>query len=84
MQIEIIKPSIICPMGNFATSYVLKRYGMAEKIQGISKLHGKVIHVDNLFDKIDIIPLYHPAVATYNPYMKEILLKDIKVLEGYT
>jgi len=82
-QIEAIKPKVICPMGNFAVGFVMKKFGAADTIQGISKLHGKVFHIRNLFDDIIVIPLYHPAVATYNPYMKEILQKDIKVLEKY-
>jgi len=30
-----------------------------------------------------IIPLYHPAVATYNPNMKEILKEDFKILQKF-
>jgi len=27
---------------------------------------------------VDIIPLYHPAAAVYNPNMKPILIEDFK------
>lgn len=30
-----------------------------------------------------IIPFCHPAVATYNPNMKGILIKDFKILERF-
>ncbi len=77
-QIEIIKPEMICALGNFSTAYILEKYGLKAEIQGISKIHGKVFEID---EKLKIIPLYHPAVATYNAGMKEILKKDFKVLK---
>lgn len=80
-QIDLIKPKIICPLGNFATSFVLKKFGLDSKIEGISKIHGKVFKATNLFGTTIIIPFYHPAVATYNPYMIKALLEDMKVLK---
>ncbi len=76
-QIEIIKPKVICSLGNYSTGYIMRKYSLEDKIQGISKIHGKILAADNL----KIIPLYHPAVATYNPNMKEILKKDFKILK---
>ena len=78
-QIEIIKPKIICSLGNFSTAFILEKYGLKSQIQGISKIHGKVFEVKNL----KIIPLYHPAAATYNPNMKEILKKDFQILRNF-
>ena len=80
-QIEIIKPKIICSLGNHATSYVFKKFGLNDKLSGISKLHGQVFEVSTLFGKIKIIPLYHPAVATYNANMLNTLKEDFKVLK---
>ena len=82
-QIEIIKPKIICTLGNYSTTFIFQKYGLEDKLQGISKIHGKIFEVENLFQKIKIIPFYHPAVATYNPNMKEILKRDFKVLEKF-
>jgi DNA polymerase len=82
MQIDIIKPKIICPLGNFACEAVLKRYSIVPEVKGISRLHGRIFKVNSIFGIITIIPLYHPAVATYNIEMKTILLKDIKVLKN--
>lgn len=76
-QIKIIKPEVICTLGNYATKHILTKYGLEEKIQGISKIHGMVFSVD----KIKIIPLYHPAVAVYNANMKSELKKDFNVLK---
>jgi len=77
-QIDIIKPKVICCLGNFATDYILKKFDLKDKIQGISKIHGNVFNVSTLNGQIKIIPLYHPAVATYNPNMLNILKKDFE------
>lgn len=82
-QIEIIKPKIICTLGNYSTAFIFKKYGLKNQIQGISKIHGKVFSSKTLFGSVKIIPLYHPAVATYNPNMKEILKRDFKILERF-
>ncbi len=82
-QIEIIKPEVICTLGNYSTAFIMEKHGLKNQIQGISKIHGKVFEVKNLFQKMKIIPLYHPAVATYNINMKEILKKDFKILEKF-
>ncbi len=97
-QIEIIKPEVICPLGRFAMKFLMEKFRLKEQIQGISKIHGKVFEPQltaedvqsSLFEQkrreikeVKIIPLYHPAVATYNSNMKEILKKDFKILEKF-
>ena len=77
-QITAIKPKVIGTLGNFATSYILQKFGLqAEKI---GKIHGKTFHIKNLLFESRIVPLYHPAAATYNPNMKSILLDDFKTI----
>lgn len=78
-QIEIINPKIIATLGNFSTKYILEKYGL--KSERIGKTHGKVFHVANLLGKTKIIPLYHPAAATYNPNMKNVLAEDFKKIK---
>ena len=78
-QIEIIKPEALCTLGNYSTGFIMKKYGLEDKIQGISRIHGKVFSTNSL----KIIPLYHPAVATYNANMKETLKQDFKVLKMF-
>ena len=80
-QIDIIKPKTICCLGNFATDYTLKKFGLKDEIQGISKIHGKIFNALTLAGVIKIIPLYHPAVATYNINMLKILKEDFKILK---
>lgn len=82
-QIKIIEPEVICTLGNYSTAYIFEKYGLKDQIQGISKIHGKIFEVKSLFQNIKIIPLYHPAVATYNPNMKEILKKDFQILKDF-
>jgi len=76
-QINLIDPKIICCLGNFATGYILRKYGFEDEVQGISKIRGKVFNAK----KRKIIPLYHPAVALYNINMKGILTEDFKTIE---
>ncbi len=82
-QIEIIKPEVICSLGRFSMKFLMEKFGLKNAIQPISKIHGKVFEVNSLFQNIKIIPLYHPAVVTYNSNMKEILKKDFQVLEKF-
>ncbi len=79
-QIDMIKPKIICCLGNFATAHIFKKFNLSDKIQGISKIHGQVFSINTLFGPVKIIPLYHPAVATYNINMLDALKKDFAAL----
>jgi DNA polymerase len=80
-QIEIINPKIICTLGNFSTSYILERFNLKDKIQGISKIHGQIFNLSTLLGIIKIVPLYHPAVAAYNANMKDVLKQDFLILK---
>lgn len=101
-QIEIIKPEVICTLGNYSTAFILEKYGLKDKIDMMTKIHGKIFlafiegyggsaearystsedgKVKTIFNAIKIIPLYHPAVATYNPGMKQVLFNDFQILK---
>jgi len=82
-QIEVIKPQVICTLGNFSTSFILEKYNLNDKIDGISKIHGEIFSSKTLFGSVKIIPFYHPAVATYNPNMKTTLKEDFKLLKEF-
>lgn len=75
-QIETINPEKICTLGNFATNYIFSSFGL--KPESIGKIHGKIFKARNLFISVNIMPLYHPAAAVYNPNMKPILIEDFK------
>ena len=82
-QIEIISPKVICPLGRYSMQFLMEKFGLKEQIQPISKIHGKVFEVKTLFQEIKLIPFYHPAAATYNANMKEILKNDFRILEKF-
>jgi len=78
-QIELIQPKIIVPLGNFACSYIFEKFGL--KYDKISNVHGKLFQINTIFGNVKIIPMYHPAVATYNPNTKNTLLADFKMIK---
>jgi len=81
-QIEIINPKVIGMLGNFSVAFLMEKYGLKDKIQGISKIHGQVFEISANFGNKIIVPLYHPAVAVYNANMKKTLISDFKILKG--
>lgn len=78
-QIEKIKPELIVPLGSFATSYIFEKFNI--KSEKIGRIHGKIFTLNTIFGKQIVIPIYHPAVATYNPNAKEDLLKDFQKIK---
>ncbi|MFO8077969.1 MAG: uracil-DNA glycosylase [Thermoplasmatota archaeon] len=79
-QIEIIQPSILVPLGNFACAYIFEKFGIS--YTKISRIHGKTFQRNTLLGSLYIIPMYHPAVATYNSQKKSTLLTDMESLQS--
>ena len=65
-EISIIKPKLICILGNTAFNSIL---GGSE----ITKFRGKVVRKDNLLYFLTI----HPAATIYNQKLMDVLKKDI-------
>jgi uracil-DNA glycosylase len=82
-QIDIIRPKVIVPLGRFSMDFILDLFGMAEKGQKISALHGKVLQAKTPYGDIAVVPLFHPAVGFYNQNQREDLRNDIKSLEQF-
>ena len=80
-QLEIIKPKIIAALGRFSMEFIMKLYGLEDKLQKISRLHGKVFEAKTSWGKTKIIPLYHPAVALYNANQLTVLKDDFQALK---
>jgi uracil-DNA glycosylase len=72
-QIGLIKPRIICTLGNHATKTLLATS------TGITQLHGKLIRKDGLA----YVPLFHPAAALHKPPLKGTLIEDFKRLQEH-
>lgn len=82
-QFDIIQPKVIATLGRFSMEYVMKKFDLEFDIVPISKAHGKNYVAQASYGKVDIIPLYHPAVALYNGSMREILKKDFEILKKH-
>lgn len=82
-QIEIIKPLVIATLGRFSMKFILEKFNLPEKERSISVLHGKILNATSSYGKINIIPLYHPAVAIYNPSIKNAMKNDFQVFKKF-
>ena len=72
-QIELIKPKLVCTLGNWATKTLL------EKNVGITKVRGRAFPMD----KFVVFPLLHPAAALHQGSLREPLIEDFKKLKAY-
>ncbi len=82
-QINIIKPKIVCSLGNHATKFFLSE-GKTEKIleqPGITTVHGKTKIIEINGQKIKLIPLFHPAAIIYNRKLIELWESDMKIVK---
>lgn len=82
-QIDIIRPKVIATLGRFSMDYILRKFGLADVIVGISRMHGHTFEAKADYGPVTIIPLYHPAAAIYNRELRADLSKDFKILEKY-
>ncbi len=82
-QIKIINPQVLCSLGRFSMEFLINKFGLENNNKSISENHGKILEIKISSKKMVLIPLYHPAVAIYNPNMKDILKKDFQVLKNY-
>jgi uracil-DNA glycosylase len=76
-ELDFVKPKLIVCLG---------RHSLGFFVEGakISKIHGQVQEVE-VFEneRIPVMPLYHPAVALYNPKMKEVLMEDFLKIKDF-
>jgi DNA polymerase len=71
-QVELIEPSVICTLGNFATKL------LRADPKGISQLHGRD-EVRTIGPRaVRLYPLYHPAAALYTPATLEMVRTDFQ------
>ena len=69
-QIELISPTVVATLGNFATKL------LSGKPAGITKVHGYEQEVTLGARSVLLYPLYHPAAALYTPSMLKMLEED--------
>ncbi|MGE4356996.1 MAG: uracil-DNA glycosylase family protein [Candidatus Omnitrophota bacterium] len=67
-QIDVVKPVVICALGRFANLALAKRDLL------LTREHGK----EYLYEKIKVIPTFHPAYLLRNPQEKKSAWQDFK------
>ncbi len=82
-QIEIIRPKIVCSLGNYATKFFLAlgETGKMKEIPGITQVHGISKDIEIKGIKIKLIPLFHPAAIIYNRSLIELWEKDMEIVK---
>ena len=70
-QLELIRPSVVAPLGSFATAL------LSGRALGITRVHGQEQPVSLGGRKVTLYPLFHPAAALYTPTMLEVLERDV-------
>ena len=72
-QIELIKPKVVCTLGNFAMQTLL-----GKKV-GIMKMRGQAFQVQDFF----VFPMLHPAAALHQGNLNEPLREDFRKLKAF-
>ncbi len=69
-QIEIIRPKVICTLGNFSTKL------LSGDQRGITKVHGQPRATEIAGHRLYLYPIFHPAAALYTPANLATLKED--------
>ena len=69
-QLDAIHPQAILAMGSFAAQFLLSTQ------EPISKLRNRV----HFFERIPVVPTYHPAYLLRNPLEKRRVWEDVQLL----
>lgn len=69
-QVRLIRPVMICSLGNFATKL------LSGRSDGISRVHGCELPIEVGGTRVLLYPVYHPAAALYTPAMRATLEED--------
>jgi uracil-DNA glycosylase len=69
-QIDLIRPTVVATLGNFATKL------LSGRPLGITRVHGQEQSTTIAGRQVLLYPLYHPAAALYTPAMLKVLESD--------
>lgn len=69
-QLDIISPEVTVMLGNHASATVLGRYGV--QFNSMFRSHGRVMEINGRL----FVPMFHPAVALYQPGVKRTMEED--------
>src|SRR5881409_2885856 len=71
-QVELIQPTVVATLGNFATKL------LSGRPSGITRVHGQEQETTLGGRRVLLYPLYHPAAALYTPRMLDVLQSDFR------
>jgi uracil-DNA glycosylase len=75
-QIALIRPKLICTLGNFATKL------LSGRPEGISRVHGHPLEIEVGGLSAVLYPLFHPAAALYARATLSTLEEDFARIPG--
>jgi len=81
LQIKIVNPKVIGTLGNFSTAYIFEKFKVPPA--KISSVAGEVIDVQTSFGEKKIIPVFHPAVATYDINKIDLLISHFQAFKPF-
>jgi len=73
MEIAIIKPKVIVPLGRHALQHFFQKLNM-------TSAHGKP---QKISDTLTVFPIYHPAAALHNGNLRQALFDDFSALKTF-
>jgi DNA polymerase len=73
-QVELIEPTVVCTLGNFATKLLTRSQ------TGITRVHGVPQEHQVGGRTVQIFPIFHPAAGLRTPSVKEKLREDFEKL----
>jgi uracil-DNA glycosylase family 4 len=72
-QLELIRPTVVCALGNFAAQALIG------KRIGITKLRGRPVQVEGYF----VLPMFHPAAALHRGDLMSEVQADFEGLRSF-
>ncbi len=82
-QISILKPKVVCSLGNYATKFFLSEgnVDLMGNQPGITSVHGKIKFVKIQDVEFKLIPLFHPAAIIYNRNLTPLWERDMEIVK---
>jgi len=81
LQIKIVNPKVIGTLGSFSTAYIFEKFNVPPA--KISAVAGKVIDIVTPVGAKKVIPVFHPAVATYNVHKTDLLIEHFQAFKPF-
>lgn len=81
-QLNLVRPGLVLPMGRHAVRHTFPLFGM--EARGIGEVHGSIFECIAPWGRVRVLPVYHPAAATHNPGMREVLASDFSPIRNLT